>query len=147
MLHAYSPSASRYSQHPKMDENFHIKSSMFGCLFSPISNHPNLDDYCLSFSIEWLMSSIIIQYWMFLVISFLMKIICCYYHPILDISCHQFLDEILDDFLVSFWMKVTCVCITTINIFFQQQAQPLFLSYTLVQAIVTVCVSLSSMTS
>ena len=34
-----------------MDENFHIKSSIFGCLFSPISNHPNLDDYCLSFSI------------------------------------------------------------------------------------------------
>ena len=34
-----------------MYDNFHIKSSIFGCLFSPISNHPNLDDYCLSFSI------------------------------------------------------------------------------------------------
>ena len=41
----------RYVPDPKMDENFHIKSSIFGCLFSPISNHPNLDDYCLSFSI------------------------------------------------------------------------------------------------
>ena len=63
----------RYSQNPKMDEIFHIKSSIFGCLFSPISNHPNLDDYCLSFSIEWLMSSIIIQYWMFFVVSLWMK--------------------------------------------------------------------------
>ena len=62
----------RYSQNPKMDENFHIKSSIFGCLFSPISNHPNLDDYCLSFSI---VANII------------------YNHPILDVSCCQFLDE------------------------------------------------------
>ena len=62
----------RYSQNPKMDENFHIKSSIFGCLFSPISNHPNLDDYCLSFSI---VADII------------------YNHPILDVSCRQFLDE------------------------------------------------------
>ena len=52
-----------------MDENFHIKSSIFGCLFSPISN---LDDYCLSFSI---VADII------------------YNHPILDVSCRQFLDE------------------------------------------------------
>ena len=84
--------AFRYSQNPKMDENFHIKSSIFGCLFSPISNHPNLDDYCLSFSIVADVI-IIIQYWMFLVISFWMKILRCYYHPILDVSCRQFLDE------------------------------------------------------
>ena len=64
----------RYSQNPKMDENFHIKSSIFGCLFSPISNHPNLDDHCLSFSIA---ADVI------------------YNHPILDVSCHQFLGEIL----------------------------------------------------
>ena len=62
----------RYSQNPKMDENFHIKSSIFGCLFSPISNHPNLDDYCLSFSI---VADVI------------------YNHPILDVSCRQFLGE------------------------------------------------------
>ena len=36
--------ARRYAPDPKIDENFHIKSSIFGCLFSPISNHPNLDD-------------------------------------------------------------------------------------------------------
>ena len=62
----------RYVPDPKMDENFHIKSSIFGCLFSPISNHPNLDDYCLSFSI---VADVI------------------YNHPILDVSCRQFLDE------------------------------------------------------
>ena len=62
----------RYIKNPRMDENFHIKSSIFGCLFSPISNHPNLDDYCLSFSI---VADII------------------YNHPILDVSCRQFLDE------------------------------------------------------
>ena len=57
-----------------MDENFHIKSSIFGCLFSPISNHPNLDDYCLSFSI---VADVI------------------YNHPILDVSCRQFLDVMI----------------------------------------------------
>ena len=30
---------------------------------------------------------------MFLVINVWKKIICCYYHPILDVSCRQFLDE------------------------------------------------------
>ena len=30
---------------------------------------------------------------MFLVVSFWMKIIRCYYHPILDVSCRQFSDE------------------------------------------------------
>ena len=30
---------------------------------------------------------------MFLVVNFWMKIIRCYYHPILDVSCRQFLDE------------------------------------------------------
>ena len=72
-----------------MDENFHnIKSSIFGCLFSPISNHPNLDDYCLSFSIV-----ADIYNHPILDVSFWMKIIRCYYHPILDVSCRQFLDE------------------------------------------------------
>ena len=30
---------------------------------------------------------------MLLVVSFWMKIIRCFYHPILDVSCRQFLDE------------------------------------------------------
>ena len=77
-----------------MDENFHIKSSIFGCLFSPISNHPNLDDYCLSFSI---VADVICNHPILDVSCrrFWMKIIRCYYHPILDVSCRQFLDKFL----------------------------------------------------
>ena len=30
-----------------------------------------------------------------------MKIICCYYHPILDVYCRQFLDEI---YAIQYWM-------------------------------------------
>ena len=51
LIKLHCTSYRRYVPDPKMDENFHMKSSTFGCLFSPISNHPNLDDYCLSFSI------------------------------------------------------------------------------------------------
>ena len=73
-----------------MDENFHIKSSIFGCLFSPISNHPNLDDYCLSFSI---VADIIYNHPILDVSCHQFLVIRCYYHPILDVSCRQFLDE------------------------------------------------------
>ena len=38
-------------------------------------------------------SSIIIQYWMILVITFRMIIECYNYHTILDDSCHHFLDD------------------------------------------------------
>ena len=49
------------------DENFHHP-----CLADnlvPFKYHPILDDYCIAFSIEWPMSSVImmifiIQYWM-----------------------------------------------------------------------------------
>ena len=75
-----------------MDENFHIKSSIFGCLFSPISNHPNLDDYCLSFSI---VADVIYNHPILDVScrQFLDENYALNNHPILDVSCHQFLDE------------------------------------------------------
>ena len=38
---------------------------------------------------------------MFLVINDWMKIICCYYHPILDVYWRQFLDEI---YAIQYWM-------------------------------------------
>ena len=72
-------------------------------------NHPYLDDYYIAFSIERLMSSIIIQYWMILFIQYWMwpfsSIIGCFMsslsgwnlwynnHPLLDVTCHHFLDE------------------------------------------------------
>ena len=77
------------------------------------SKFPNLDDYSPFFSIERLMSSIIIQYWMFLNIQYWMipkssEIIQCWMilvinlwmilvwvkiHPKLDDSCHRFVDD------------------------------------------------------
>ena len=53
-------------------------------------NHPYLDDYCISLSIEGLMSPIIIQYWM--IIIFLNT-----NHPKLD-------DFISDEIIIHFWM-------------------------------------------
>ena len=93
-----------------MDENFHTKPSMFGWLFPAVLkssifgwllynsfyretdvtyNHPILDDFVhpileVAFSFH---------YWMFLVINFWMKSLWYHCHPLLDVSCHQFLDE------------------------------------------------------
>ena len=44
-----------------------------------------------------LYSSNFIKYLMFLVVRFWMTILRLYFHPILDVSCRQFLDEKLHD--------------------------------------------------
>ena len=53
------------------------------------------------------MSSIIIQYWMFLVINFWMKFVLNYNHPLLDVSCHHFMDE---TYMVQLASSVGCSC-------------------------------------
>ena len=90
-----------------MDENFHIKSSIFGCLFSPILNHPNLEDYCLSFSIEWLMSSIFICC-LPSVFGYTIRIILMLLFPsnILDVSCDPNLDV---NFTLLFSSNIGCL--------------------------------------
>ena len=76
----------------------------------PYLNHPYLDDNCMFFSLERLMSSVIIHFWMFLntkkmddsmiiqywmlpVIILWMILVRINYHPLLDVSCHPFMDD------------------------------------------------------
>ena len=96
----------RYVPDPKMDENFHIKSSKNGWLFHHLWNHPLLDDLyrqillssivgCFLTSVSgWnLYDASSIHYWMYLIITFWMKVTQYNYHPSLDVSLYQFLDE------------------------------------------------------
>ena len=94
----------RYVPDPKMDENFHIKSSKNGWLFHHLWNHPILDDLYLLLSsiVRCFLTSVpgwnlydasSIHYWMFLIITFWMKVTQYIYHPSLDVSLYQFLDE------------------------------------------------------
>jgi hypothetical protein len=67
--------------HHFLDENYMMPlSSIVGCFLSSLSGWKLYD-------------AIIIHCWMFLIINFWMKMIWCHYHPLLDASCHQYLDE------------------------------------------------------
>ena len=86
----------RYSRNPKMDANFHIKSSMFGCLFIGIlkssifgwllygflqrgwsMSSTNIGYFLLSLSGWNLYSTIIIHCWMFLITLWMKIFIQC----------------------------------------------------------------------
>ena len=71
----------RYVPDPKMDENFHIKSSKNGWLLYHMWNYPILDDFNHpNFNLL-----IIFHYWMFLIVSFWIKFIHNHDHPLLDV--------------------------------------------------------------
>ena len=108
----FHPAVPRYSQNPNMDENFHIKSSMFGCLINDILkssifgygfllyrvtdviyNHTILDNFYHPI----LVVVISFHFWMFLVIPFWMKLSAT------SVQYWMFL-------VITFWMKFIAIC-------------------------------------